>query len=200
MTINPTKSPNEYGVDGIDHINVSPDAHTHLGRLLDPCYIKVFEYPYIGKFCSVRALWGWLRHYPLDDKFRRASKKDLMRLFTYNHENCVYVPNFLAIVAQATYIKLCMDPKALSDFKRLYKEKDFVSYSIPPRCVVRVKNGHSDILMACLQAIAEELDKPTPPDFSRLCKHPKGVGYFYLESFLRKTMSDEILDRLGIRK
>ena len=194
-----TKGPNDYGQDGVDHINVSHDAHTHLGRLLDPTYVKVFEYPYIGKFCSVRALWGWLTHFPTDDSYRRAGKKEMARLFSYQTDTTVYVPNFIAIIAYATWLKLVDDKKAMEDFKRLYKEKDFLSYTIPARCVVRVKNGHSDLLMSCLAAIAKSLEKGGEPDFSELCKHPNSRGYFYLEAYLKKTLSAEVLKSIGIK-
>lgn len=192
------KGPNDYGQDGVDHINVANDAHTHLGRVLDPNYVRVFEYPHLGKFCSVRALWGWISHFPTDDKYRRASKKDLARMMTQQVEQSIYVPNFLAIIAHATYLKLLSDPKAMEDFKRLYNELDFVSYTTPARCVVRVKNGHSDTLMACLKAIHEEVSKGGTPDFTSLCKHPNASSFVYLEAYFKKTLNKETLKRLGI--
>lgn len=198
MNPNPTKGPNDYGQDGVDHINVSHDAHTHLGRLLDPTYVKVFEYPYIGKFCSVRALWGWLTHFPTDDSYRRAGKKEMARLFSYHNGTTVYVPNFIAIIAQATYMKLMEDKKALEDFKRLYKEKTFLSYSVPARCVVRVKNGHSDLLMTCLDAIYQVVESGAAPDFSHLCKHPEGRDHAYIKTYLKKTLSPDVLKSVGL--
>ena len=191
-------SPNHYGNDGDDHINISPYGKTHLGRLLDPSYVKPFTYPHIGKFNSVLGLWEWLKHNPSDDRCRKASGFELKKLAIAQKSTMCYVPNFKAIIAQATYIKLKNDPFSLDTLIVLSQTKTLLSYYTPGNGVVRLNSAYSHLLLEVIGCVIQTSDTLKKPCFLTLCDKPGLTGWNYLEGYLRDRLSQEMCRQLRL--
>jgi hypothetical protein len=176
-------NPNAFGDEDVDHINISNQSKTQIGLLLDPSYFKVIDYPCIGKFGSVMNLWYWLKTSPLDDSLRRVTGFRLKsKLATINTKH--KVPNFRAIVATATYLKLKQYPHILRQLKALPKEVSFISYYVPKGTGLRMCSNYAAIITEIVVIIKDALDREEEPDFGCLINESDAVGYFYLEPFL----------------
>ena len=118
--------PNSLLEEGVDHINISSQSKTHLGKLLDPSYFKVIRYPCIGKFNSVLNLWYWLKSEEMDDRLRSYTGVKLKSIAPRppSYKN---VTNFKAIIAYATYLKLKDYPSAMKDLKEFGESMQFAS-------------------------------------------------------------------------
>ena len=56
-----TRSVNELGMDGEDHINIHGKAKTELGRYIDFGHMHWIEHPVLGSFRSIYSLWSILK-------------------------------------------------------------------------------------------------------------------------------------------
>jgi hypothetical protein len=176
-------NPNAFGEEGVDHINISNQAKTQLGLMLDPSYFKVVDYPHIGKFGSVMNLWYWLKACPLDDSLRRVSGFRLKsKVTTINTKN--KVGNFRAIIATATYMKLKQYPHCLKQLKNTPLKVQIISYYVPKGTGLRMCSNYAELMCDIVNMIREALQEGVEPDFSKMATHPGDVKYCFLEPFL----------------
>ena len=90
--------PNIYGKENVDHFNININANNQLGKVLDLDYIKVIQYPHIGKFSSVRSLWHWLLSPEKDDKVRKMVRGELHAHVKKNKLYGRLIPNLKATI------------------------------------------------------------------------------------------------------
>lgn len=186
--------PNSYSDEGVDHINISGQSATRLGKLLDPSYLKVIHYPHIGKFNSVLNLWYWLKATNMDDQLRKLTGVKLKNRIADN-EGQAKVHNFRSIIAYATYLKLQEYPHILKDLRTLPKGVEFVSYYTPKGSAVRMCSNYAPVVVEIVRMIKEALDRGEEPDFGLLNTRDSAEGFYYLEPFLRERLGAEKLSR-----
>lgn len=183
--------PNAFNDEGVDHINISGQSQTHLGKLLDPSYLKVIHYPHIGKFNSVLNLWYWLKTDNLDDQLRNLTGVKLKnRIINTTGQKKVH--NFKSIIGHATYIKLKEYPHIIRDLKNLPESVQFISYYTPKGSAVRMCSKYAPIIVEIINVIKKAVDQDKEPDFKSLNTCKSSEGFYYLEPFL--------LDKLGLDK
>lgn len=174
--------PNSYGAEGEDHINISPHSEFYLGKVFEPSFLRVVQYPYIGKFRSVSNLWLWLKVKPIDDSLRRVGLREFQRILV-KHRN-TYVPNFRLIIAHATWLKIKNDPVAIKEIKKLPKKPPVLSYYIPKGSPMRVCSNYADIIVPIVTAIVDAVQADTDPDFNEFAERGLTWEMDYLKPFL----------------
>lgn len=176
--------PNSLLEEGVDHINISSQSKTHLGKLLDPSYFKVIRYPCIGKFNSVLNLWYWLKSEEMDDRLRNYTGAKLKSIAprppSYKH-----ITNFKAIITYATYLKIKDYPSAMKDLREFGEGMQFASYYTPRGSMVRMCSSYAALIIEVAEFIQAELLKPGPISFDKMATEVGGSEYFYTEPFLR---------------
>lgn len=177
--------PNTFGVEGVDHINISSRSETWLGKLLDPSYFRTVDYPHIGKFASVLNLWHWLRSEPNHDVLRKAHG-DKQRKILENHCTNAFVPNFSAIIGQATYDKIKHYPETLEEIRKLAPETLLLSYYVPKNVVLRVCSNYANVIIPAVEVIVAAVREQQEPDFSCLLPKDADTSYAYLGPFLKQ--------------
>ena len=188
--------PNQFLREGEDHINISGRSNLWLGQLLDPSYFKTVEYPYLGKFASVLNLWHWLRSNPSCDLFRRAHgvrQRELLKTQTLD----AYVPNFPAIIGQATYDKLRDYPTALGLLNQLPDNFQLLSYYVPKNTSLRVCSNYASVVVPIAELILKALREGVEPDFSKLLSPGSDVSYAYLAPFLKRRFPQQYQELLA---
>lgn len=189
-------SPNNFGVEGDDHINISIQSELKLGKLLDPAYLKTFTYPCIGKFSSVLSLWYWVRSADLNDNYRRLTGNKLKMFAEANGVFGTYVPNFKAIIGQATWIKIKSYPSVLKELKELDPNVKFLSYHIVKSSDLRICSNYAAMIIDIVHEIVNAVKEDKEPDFNHLADNPNLVGLSYMEGVLSKVLSEEKIKEL----
>jgi len=179
-------SPNNYKEEGVDHININIHSKFQIGKVLDPNYIKVINYPYIGKFSSVKSLWHWLQSEPKDDKIRKLVSTELTN---YVKENKLYgkiIPNFKAIVGYATWIKLQQYPTCMEELKNLSDDIALLSYYVHSKNKLRVVNSYASIMVNIGIEIRNSLKQNLEPDFTKFADKNASTDLNFLYPHLTK--------------
>ena len=195
-------SPNFLGEELEDHLNISSESITKIGKLLDLEHEQTFTYPHIGTFKTVFGLWYWLQDDNNNDKFRYMSTSDIKK---HLHENknikTNFVKNFRVIIATALWLKLRHHTEALAEFKNIPMGISYVFYktvkthSSKQRLATKYPLWLSDIVEEI--HIAVRLNRS--PDFSKLVTDPNDIRFVYLEGFLKDCMPI-VYDRLTSKK
>ena len=180
--------PNSLLEEGVDHINISSQSKTHLGKLLDPSYFKVINYPHIGKFSSVLNLWYWLKSEAMDDRLRNYTGMKLKAIALHKpyHKS---IPNFRAIITYATYLKIKDYPTAIRDLSAFSEEMQFASYYTPRGSMVRMCSSYAALIVDVADFIRLQLLKHEPICFDKMATEPGSSEYFYLEPFLKSRLN-----------
>lgn len=181
--------PNSFGEDSVDHINISSRPGTQLGKLFDPSYYRIVYYPEIGKFGSVMNLWHWLRSDPLSDVYRRATGEKLRNELAKSKAG-VYVPNFRAIIAHATYKKLEAYPNLIEELRKLPPEIKFASYYVPRNAAVRVCSSYANVIVPIAEMIREAVVKDETPDFASLIQSTENFDNCLFLPFLKQRFPE----------
>lgn len=187
-------SPNNVGKEGVDHINISIQSETRLGKLLDPAYLKTINYKYVGKFNSVLSLWYWVRSANLDDNFRRLTGAKLKMYAEANGVFGNYVPNFKAIVAKATWTKIKGYPNILKEIKELDPKLKFYSYHVVKSSGVRICTNYAAMIIDVIEEIVKAVKEDREPNFDLFADKPHVAGLDYLEGVLTKIMPKERIE------
>jgi hypothetical protein len=108
------------------------------------------------------------------------------------------VPNFKAIIANATYLKLQNDPASLQALVTARKTKTFLSYYTPANGVVRVNSGYNQLILDVVHHIGEQAVSANKFDFISLCDKPELGGWNYLEGYLKERLSDDMKRQLRL--
>lgn len=192
----PFNNPNKFGKEGEDHINISIQSETRLGKIFDPAYLKVINYKHIGKFNSVLSLWYWVRSATLDDTIRRLTGRNLKVYADSNGIFNKFVPNFKAIIGQATWNKIKSYPDIIREIKALDDKKTLISYHIVKSSGLRIATSYAALIIDIAELIIKAVKEGKEPDFSVFVDTKDKAGMVYLEGVLEKVMSPEVLERM----
>lgn len=192
----PFNNPNKFGKEGEDHINISIQSETRLGKVFDPAYLKVINYKYIGKFNSVLSLWYWVRSPILDDNIRRLTGRNLKMYAEKSGVFNKFVPNFKAIIGQATWYKIKSYPDVIKEIKALDENKAITSYHIVKSSGLRITTSYASLIIDIAKLIIKAVKEDKEPDFSVFVDTKDKAGMLYLEGVLEKVMSSEALERM----
>lgn len=176
--------PNEFGEEGVDHINIGIQSSSPIGKLLDPSYVKIIHYPHIGKFNSVSSLWYWLKSEKLDDNYRKLSWSELKKYAKTKITKDKLVPNFKAIIAYATWLKVKQYPNILEQMAKLDGSKKLLSYHVIKTSNIRVCTSYAWFMIDIGETIIEAVKNGVEPDFDRFVSDESLSGLNYLEGFL----------------
>lgn len=159
--------------DGIDHINVSEDGVTELGRLLDINAHTPFVHPELNRFASLGGLWLFIRSAQKEDSLRyiwgkncRSAAKKLQ---------VVNVTGFKTIIAYATWFKVASNPHLVQLI--VDSELPFSNYFYFGELKLRRQTGEAVWYVKILEEIRRTLklrdaqqpddgSEPAWPDFS----------------------------------
>lgn len=83
--------------DGVDHLNISTNAETDLGKIISPDWRKRFYVPHMGEFISSRAFANWMV----------SGGKEELRYHTGFYKTNVPVEDFRKLLVFAKYYQLC---------------------------------------------------------------------------------------------
>jgi len=189
-------SPNNAGEEGVDHINISIQSNTRLGKLLDPAYLKTINYRYIGKFNSVMSLWYWVRSPQLDDNYRRLTGHKLKMYAEANNVFANYVPNFKAIIAKATWLKIKSYPNILKEIKELDPKIKFYSYRVVKSSNLRICTNYAVLIIDIADEIVKAVKEDREPNFDLFVDKPHLAGLDYLEGVLLKILPMEKIEEM----
>lgn len=154
----------KYKGDGVDHINVSTEAKTELGKLLCSSAYLPFNHPVLGKFSSIMAFNHYIVSAERDDRMRNASPKDLRLLADAGTR--VTVHSLWTLIFYATWIQVNAYPALVEALKTnelpfdLYKQKSF--RGMP---VTLYRPDLHDVSLEIIEAIAKAIKTKKPPVF-----------------------------------
>lgn len=177
--------PNNYEREGDDHINISPFSEFYIGRILEPSFLRIVNYPLIGKFRSVSNLWVWLKVKPLNDSLRRIGVRQVQRVLIEYCDKDSYVPNFKVIIAYATYLKIKDDKTAVAEILKLPKDTPILCYYQPKGSPVRICSNYADIILPAVLEIVKAIQENREPDFFFLLERGLSTASHYLDPFLK---------------
>ena len=183
--------PNSYQAEGVDHININPKSEFYVGRVFEPSFLRVINYPFIGKFRSISNLWVWLKVKPLDDSLRRLGLRDVQRILASGNGRDSYVPNFKIIIANATYLKIKNDSVAMDEIKKIPKGTPILSYYRPKGSPVRICSNYANIIIPIVNEIVEAVQEGREPNFFFLAERGFSTNMEYLEPFLVSRLGDK---------
>ena len=192
----PFNHPNSFGKEGEDHINISIQSETRIGKIFDPAYLKVINYKHIGKFNSVMSLWYWIRSSNLDDNIRRLTGRNLKIYAETKGIFNKFVPNFKAIIGQATWIKVRSYPNILKEIKELDPNIKIISYNIVKSSGLRITTSYAPLIIDIAELIIKAVKEDKEPDFTPFVDNQEKAGLCYLEGVLEKVMPPEVLERM----
>jgi len=114
-------------VEGIDHINVSLDANTEIGKMLSPAYYHPF-YTHFGKMPSINTALNYLLIDDYPEEFLQAkSFTDEEKKFVEGKERKT-IRNYYATVAYLITQRIICDPKLKEMIKNLDPDIVITSY------------------------------------------------------------------------
>lgn len=154
----------KYKGDGVDHINISTEAKTELGKLLCSSAYLPFNHPVLGKFSSIMAFNHYIVSAERDDRMRNASPKDLRLLADAGTR--VTVHSLWTLIFYATWIQVNAYPALVEALRTnelsfdLYKQK---SYRGMP--VTLYRPDLHDVSLEIIEAIAKAIKTKKPPVF-----------------------------------
>jgi len=192
-------SPNKAGKEGVDHINISIQSETRIGKLLDPAYLKAFNYRYVGKFNSVMSMWYWVRSPQLDDNFRRLTGSKLKMYAETNKVFANYVPNFQAIIAQATWLKIKGYANIIKEIKELDPNIKLYSYHIVKSSNLRICTNYASMIIEIAEELFKAIREDREPDFSLFADRPNVSGLDNLEGVLSKILPKEKIEEMKLQ-
>lgn len=180
--------PNLYGEEGEDHINISVSSQLKLGRLLDPGYCHNFEYPHIGSFKSILALGYWLRSKDLDDEIRMMKGRALKDYIAKHELSRRRIPNYVAIVANATWIRVQNRPDVIEEIKNLPEHVVILSYHIKQPSGLRITTPYASFIVPVINEIVRAIKAGESPNFDQFVTDRRVMGMDYLEGVLKRHL------------
>jgi len=189
-------TPNDFGKEGEDHINISIQSETRIGKVCDPAYLKVINYPYVGKFNSVSSLWYWVRSENLDDNIRNLTGAKLKAYADQANLHTNYVPNFKAIIAYATWLKIRSYPDVIKAIKNLDDDIKLLSYHVVKSSGLRVRTRYADLMISICDELFKAIKEDREPDFNKFVTDPDKAGLCFMEGVLDKILTEEKIEEL----
>lgn len=178
--------PNRFKAEGIDHVNISVLSNNKLGRFLDPGYCINIDYPSIGKFRSILSLIYWLKSPDLDDKIRVLTGTKLNIYVREKSLKNKRLPNYPAILAFATWLKIKQRPDILEEIKNFPDDFTLLSYRVNAVSGIRIATGFAPRIVPIMEEIVLAVKEDREPNFDLFVTNSKEAGVYYLEGALAK--------------
>lgn len=164
------------GEDGSQHINMSEEGLTELGRLLSHDSRLKFVHGRYGQFNTMTNFWYYIRSVERDDRLRSFYGKRL-KMFVRESTNHCRIPNFRVIIMDANWQRVQQHTNLAEALKLS---------SLPLDCWYHYKRGNgirmrpnfAFWLIAGFEEIRKALKECREPDFN----------------FLRDTNDENIFD------
>lgn len=182
----PYSKPNNFGPEGVDHININAQSNLMIGKMLDPVYVSVFHYKHIGRFASVMGLWYWLRSEDQDDVYRQLVAYRLKRYADSKSSRGNYVPNFKAIIAKATWMKIKDNRLLREEIKKLDPTIALISYYSIKSSNVRICTNYAYVIVDIATEMIKAVKEDREPDFNLFVDKPRLATKGFLEGFLQR--------------
>lgn len=177
--------PNMYKSEGIDHLNINVLSAFKVCRALDPYYMSTLKYDPIGSFKSVQALSVWLRSSDMSDDVRRMKGYKLKEYLRTKVDHSKRVPNYRAILAVATWIKLQSNiDEYKAELLSLPDNLDLLSYLTIKPTGIRITAPSASIFISIAKELMSAMIEDRIPDFSLFADYPSKSKDQYLELFL----------------
>ncbi len=167
-------NPSEWKADGEDHINITGNAQTELGRFLSIRNTMVFDNPVLGDFRSINNAWHFVRARNLHDQIRHISDAARLREFIIkNGGELQHIANFNALVMHVAYLRLLTSPRMMKAM--MDSTLPFDTYRIIATSEIRQRFTYVNWFVAGYTEIRAALIERREPDFSKLMDY-KGGG------------------------
>lgn len=154
------------GVDGVDHINISDEGATELGRSLSHSAKIPFDHSHYGQFVSMNNFWYYIRSVERDDRLRSFYGKRLRMCVDQATTSC-RVPNFRVLIMDANWQKTQQSPGLLDMLGASAIPFDcWYRYRRDGGIVVRPNFAHW--LIAGFEEIRKAVKNSREPDFAFL--------------------------------
>lgn len=176
--------PNNYMMEGEDHLNISIQSSSPVGRILDPGYCANFEYPHLGRFKSILALTYWLKSPTKDDAIRMLKGYKLKKYISDNNLHGKRLPNYHAILAKATWIRISARKDIIDKVKSLPENIELLSYHTDRVSNVRITTNYAKTAVAISSEILAAIREEREPDFDMFVTEPEFTGRVYLDGIL----------------
>jgi hypothetical protein len=160
------------GEDGEGHINTWDTGTTKLGKRLAHSSHTPWRHKYFGQFSTLKGFWYYIKSDNRDDRFRTLTGprlESLKREFEGMDQFTVEVPNFRALILDATYQKI----QQFSDTEALMRESDlpfdcyFYNRSQDGEQGARIRLKFAVWLLDGLEEIRNALKEDREPDFTK---------------------------------
>lgn len=157
--------PNEFGEDGVDHINVSISSKTQVGRFLDPSHNYMFEYPLIGPFSSVMALECWIKADGKYDEIRFMPYRTIARELKDVRKK--KLDNYRAVVLLATYLKVKKNDDIVKQIKKLPKNVAVISYTVHKESGLRIMTNFAPNVLGMITEVVRAVQEDREPNYKK---------------------------------
>lgn len=176
--------PNAYKGEEVDHVNISVLSKNRVGRFFDPGYCININYPFIGKFRSISSMMYWLKSPDRDDRIRTLTGTRLNKYIKENGLRNKKVPNYTAILAQATWLKLKARPDIIEEIKKLDDDFEFLSYRTNKVTGIRITTEFAPNIIPVVKEIISAVKDNREPDFDQFLTNKGMKGSWYLEGLI----------------
>lgn len=173
-------NPSEWKADGGDHINITGNAQTELGRFLSIRNTMVFDNPVLGDFRSINNAWHFVRARNLHDQIRHISDAARLREFIIkNGGELQHIANFNALVMHVAYLRLLTSPRMMKAM--MDSTLPFDTYRIIGVSGIRQRFTYVNWFITGYAEIRSALIERREPDFSKLMDYKGNNKHIYVD-------------------
>lgn len=152
--------------ENVNHINVSIQSRSDLGKALHPDFNLPWTHPEFGEFLSIRAFWQFILGEKADDRLRTMHSRELKE-YAQNRRGMTprsQMPNFQALTLIATYYRI----QSLPGLKEMLMDSHLGldSYQPANREGPARRNEFASWFIPGLEIIRFALLKSEKPNFS----------------------------------
>lgn len=178
--------PNMFKAEEMDHLNISVLSKNRLGRFFDPGYCVNIEYPLIGKFRSITSMMYWLKSTDQCNKIRTLTGTKLNKYVKEKGLRNKRLPNYTAILAYATWLKVKDRADILEDIKNFNEELELLSYRTNKVTGIRITTEFAPNIVPIVKEIIKAVKEEREPVFDQFLTSKTNKGSFYLEGLIDK--------------
>lgn len=154
------------GEDGVNHINMSDEGQTELGRMLAHTSRLPFTHSHYGHFNTMNNFWYYIRSVERDDRLRSFYGKRLKTFLKTNTTHC-RIPNFRVIIMDANWQRVQQHPLLATALKDSGLPLD-CWYRYRRENGLRLRPNFAFWLIAGFEEIRKALKENREPDFDFL--------------------------------
>lgn len=176
LKIRTVHNPGMWKKEGEDHINISKNSETKLGRLLSLDNVRHWEHSLLGPFRSLNSLWFFLKAVHKSDEIRTITGFDLKNFVNRRCGGQVgRIPHFQAVILESAYQRVLYCPDIAAAI--LESDLPFDCYRVVPASGVCVRFEHSTWLTRGYEEIREALKENREPNFNSFRDQEAGGIY-----------------------